>query len=189
MWVALHKRRALTSPDGANFRARSSFAAAANARAGAEQEDTMGYLDDAMKNAVPGGNIAKPLMIAAGLLLASRMFGGSKAPAPAAPAPTDDDEAGGLLGGLGGLIDKFKNAGHGQVVDSWVGKGPNQPVTPAQVQQSLGNQTISDLARQAGMSEDDLMAQLAQVMPDLVDRLTPQGRMPTAQEIRAGYRR
>ena len=150
----------------------------------------MGYLDDAFKDAVPGGNIAKPLMIAAGLLLASKMFGGSKAPAPAAPAPADDqDEAGGLLGGLGGLLDRFKNAGHGQVVDSWVGKGPNQPVTPTQVQQSLGNQTISDLARQAGMSEDDLMAQLAQVMPDLVDRLTPQGRMPTAQEIRAGYHR
>jgi len=158
------------------------------ARATADQEDFMGYLDDAFKNAVPGGNISKPLMIAAGLLLASKMFGGSKA--PASPVPADDhDEAGGLLGGLGGLIDKFKNAGHGQVVDSWVGSGPNQPVTPTQVQQSLGNQTISDLARQAGMSEDDLMAQLAQVMPDLVDRLTPQGRLPTAQEIRAGYGR
>ena len=90
---------------------------------------------------------------------------------------------------FGGLLDKFKNAGHGQVVDSWVGKGPNQPVSPAQIQQSLGGTTIADLARQAGMSEDDLMAQLAQVMPDLVDKLTPQGRMPTAQEIRAGYRR
>ena len=151
----------------------------------------MGYLDDALasaKNAVPGGDISKPLMIAAGLLLASKMFGHK--PAPAAPAPSDaQDEAGGLLGGLGGLLDKFKNAGHGQVVDSWVGKGPNQPVTPTQVQQSLGSTTISDLARQAGMSEDDLMAQLAQVMPDLVDKLTPQGRMPTAQEIRAGYGR
>lgn len=151
----------------------------------------MGYLDDALasaKNAVPGGDISKPLMIAAGLLLASKMFGHKSA--PAAPAPTDSqDEAGGLLGGLGGLLDKFKNAGHGQMVDSWVGKGPNQPVTPTQVQQSLGGQTISDLARQAGMSEDDLMAQLAQVMPDLVDKLTPQGRMPTAQEIRAGYGR
>ncbi len=150
----------------------------------------MGYLDDAFKDAVPGGNITKPLMIAAGLLLASKMFGGSKQPAPATHAPADDhDEAGGLLGGLGGLIDKFRGAGYGQTVDSWVGKGPNQPVTPTQVQHSLGGATISDLARQAGMSEDDLMAQLAQVMPDLVDKLTPQGRLPTPQEIRGGYRR
>lgn len=150
----------------------------------------MGYLDDAFKDAVPGGSIAKPLMIAAGLLLASKMFGGSKsAPTPApVPAPAQD-EAGGLLGGLGGLIDSFRNAGHGDVVDSWVGSGPNKSVTPGQVQQSLGQQTITDIARQAGISPDDLLAQLAQAMPGLVDKLTPQGRLPTAQEINAGYRR
>jgi uncharacterized protein YidB (DUF937 family) len=155
---------------------------------GAEDlEDDMGYLDDAFQKAVPGGNIAKPLMIAAGLLLATKMFGGSKA-APAPAQPVDHDEAGGLIGGLGGLIDKFRNAGHAETVDSWVGGGQNKPLAPAQLQNALGSQTISDLARQAGISEDDLMAQLAQVLPDLVDKLTPNGRIPTAQEIRGGYR-
>lgn len=151
----------------------------------------MGYFDDAAKEAVPGGNIAKPLIIAAGLLLAAKMFGGSKSePAPApAPSPADDhDEAGGLLGGLGGLLDKFRNAGQGDVADSWVGKGQNQPIEPGQLQNTLGPQTISDIAAKAGMSEQELLAQLSKVLPDLVDRLTPNGRIPTAQEIRGGYR-
>jgi uncharacterized protein YidB (DUF937 family) len=147
----------------------------------------MGYLDDAFAKAVPGGNIAKPLMIAAGLLLATKMFGGSK-PAAQAPAPAEEDEAGGLLGGLGGLLDKFKSAGHGDVADSWVGSGQNQPLQPAQLENAVGKTTITDLARQAGVSEQELLSQLSMVLPDLVDKLTPNGRMPTPQEIRGGYR-
>lgn len=149
----------------------------------------MGYLDDALKTAVPGGNLTKPLMIAAGLLLASKMFGGSKPAAPAAPAPAEQDSDGGLLGGLGGLIDKFRNSGQGDTIDSWVGTGQNKPIQPGQLQNTLGNQTISDLARQSGLSEQDLLAQLSTVLPDLVDKLTPQGRMPTEQEVRRGYYR
>lgn len=151
----------------------------------------MGYLDDALKTAVPGGNLTKPLMIAAGLLLASKMFGGSKPAAPAAPAPApaEDDADGGLIGGLGGLIDKFRNAGQGDTIDSWVGSGQNKPIQPGQLQQTLGNQTISDLARQAGLNEQDLLAQLSTVLPNLVDKLTPQGRVPTEQEVRRGYYR
>lgn len=151
----------------------------------------MGYLDDALKTAVPGGNLTKPLMIAAGLLLASKMFGGSKPAAPAAPAPApaEDDADGGLIGGLGGLIDKFRNAGQGDTIDSWVGSGQNKPIQPGQLQQTLGKQTISDLARQAGLNEQDLLAQLSTVLPNLVDKLTPQGRVPTEQEVRRGYYR
>lgn len=149
----------------------------------------MGLFDDALGKAVPGGSIAKPLMIAAAALLAARMFGGKDA-APQAPqqAPAPADVDGGLIGGLGGLIDRFRNSGHGDVIDSWVGTGQNKPIQPPALEQALGRTTISDLARRSGMSEQDLLAQLAQVLPGLVDNLTPQGRMPTEQEIR-GYRR
>lgn len=151
----------------------------------------MGFFDDAVRNSVPGGSLAKPLLIAAAALLASKMLSKDKpaaAPAPAPGSAQDDDVDGGLLGGLGGLIDKFRNAGQGEVIDSWVGKGPNKQIEPGQLQASLGQSTISDLARKAGMSEQDLLAQLSQVLPGLVDGLTPHGRMPTPAEIRAGYR-
>src|SRR3954447_25394174 len=97
----------------------------------------MGLFD----NAVPGGNITKPLMIALGALLVGKMLSGRSAeqtsaeetgePAqPQTPAPTGTTASGdgGLLGGLGGLLDKLKTAGQGNVADSWVGTGQNQPI-------------------------------------------------------------
>lgn len=151
----------------------------------------MGFFDDAANNAVPGGGLAKPLLIAAAALLASRMFSKSDAPktqpAPQPAEPADVD--GGLIGGLGGLIDKFRQSGQGDVIDSWVGTGRNKPIQPPQLEQTLGRSTIGDLARRAGMSEQELLTQLSAVLPDLVDKLTPQGRVPTEQEVRAGYRR
>ena len=153
----------------------------------------MGFFDDAANNAVPGGGLAKPLMIAAAALLAAKMFSKSDAPksqpapAPQPAEPVDVD--GGLIGGLGGLIDRFRQSGQGDVIDSWVGTGKNKPIQPPQLEQTLGRSTIGDLARRAGLSEQELLAQLSAVLPDLVDRLTPQGRLPTEQEIRAGYRR
>lgn len=151
----------------------------------------MGFFDDAASNAVPGGGLAKPLMIAAAALLAAKMFSKSEPAKPQhAPAPADDhDVDGGLLGGLGGLIDKFRQGGQGDVIDSWVGSGKNKPIQPPQLEQTLGRTTISDLARRSGLSEQELLAQLSSVLPDLVDKLTPQGRLPTEQEIRGGYRR
>ena len=91
----------------------------------------------------------------------------------------------GLFGGLNDLVSKFQNAGHGDVVNSWVGAGPNQPIQPSQVGSALGQQTISDLARQAGVSEQELLNQLAQSLPGLVDRLSPNGRLPTQAELAA----
>lgn len=95
----------------------------------------MGFFD----NAVPGGNITKPLMIALGALLVGKMLSGRSAeqadePAaqPQTPAPTGTTASGdgGLLGGLGGLLDKLKDAGHGNVADSWVGTGRTSRSTP-----------------------------------------------------------
>jgi len=146
----------------------------------------MGLFDDALKGAVPGGNVAAPLAIAAGaLLLGKYLSSRSSAPAqPAQPAPAAP-QGGGLFGGLNDLVQKFQNAGHGDVVNSWVGSGPNQPVSPAQVGSALGQQTISDLARQAGVSEEELLNHLAQALPGLVNGLTPNGRLPTQAELAA----
>lgn len=146
----------------------------------------MGMFDDAFSSAVPGGNMAKPLMIAAGALLLGKMFGsfGGAAPAASASAPqgaANPDQ--GLIGGLGGLLDRLKQAGQGNVANSWVSTGPNVPIQPAQLNSALGQQTVSDLARQAGVSEQELLSHLAQVLPNLVDKLTPAGRLPTQSEV------
>jgi len=100
----------------------------------------MGLLDDVLGSAVPGGNLAKPLMIAATALLAARatgagglgnLFGGSAPASPASPAtPVPNQAQGGLLGGLGGLLQSFQQGGHGDIINSWIGPGQNQPITP-----------------------------------------------------------
>jgi uncharacterized protein YidB (DUF937 family) len=144
----------------------------------------MGLFDDALKGAVPGGNLTAPIAVAAGaLLLGKYMSGGSSQPAGGAgPAPATA-QTGGLLGGLNDLVQKFQAAGHGDAVNSWLGSGPNQPIQPAQIGTALGQKTIGDLARQAGISEQDLLNQLAQTLPGLVDRLSPNGRLPTQAEL------
>ena len=149
----------------------------------------MGLFDNALQGAVPGGNLAAPIAVAAGaLLLGKYLSGGSSASAPAGGAPSAAPTApsGGLLSGLNDLVQKFQDAGHGDVVKSWVGSGPNQPVQPSQVGAALGQQTISDLAKKAGLNEQDLLNQLAQTLPGLIDRLSPNGRLPTAAELAQG---
>ena len=90
----------------------------------------MASLDDMMRSALPGGNIGKPLMIALlGLLASGALFRSSpSAPnehAPKPPAAPANEGAGGLLGGLGGLLERFQQSGHGNVINSWVGSGQN----------------------------------------------------------------
>jgi uncharacterized protein YidB (DUF937 family) len=156
-------------------------------------EAKMGLFDNALQSAIPGGDLAAPIAIAAGALLLGKLFSGSSAapaapaaPAPAAPAPQQfAPPGGGLFGGLNDLVQKFQTAGHGDVVNSWVGPGANAPIQPAQVGSALGQQTISDLARQSGLSEQQLLAQLAQALPGLVDKLSPNGRLPTQAELAA----
>ncbi len=154
----------------------------------------MGLFDDA----VPGGSIAKPLMIALGTLLIGKMVsgGGSSASTPAVgrqqgampPPPqgaglTSGLAGGGLMGGLGGLLDRLSNAGHGNTAASWIGTGPNVPIQPAQLGSALGQTTVSELAQHAGMSEQELLSQLSRVLPGVVDKLTPNGQVPTQTEI------
>ena len=84
----------------------------------------------------------------------------------------------GGLGGLGGLVSKLQQGGLADVVGSWVGTGQNLPVQPDQLGNALGQDTISSMAGQLGMNSNDLLGQLAQMLPQVVDKLTPQGRVP-----------
>ncbi len=78
-------------------------------------------------------------------------------------------------GGMQGLVSQFEQNGLGSVVQSWVGTGANQPIEPAHVEQALGSTTLQDLAAKAGMSVEELKAQLAKILPEAVDKMTPGG--------------
>ena len=133
----------------------------------------MASLEDTIHSAVPGGSVGKPLMLALLALLASgALFRGGSAGA-----------TGGLLGGLGGLLDKLQKGGLGNVTNSWFGSGQNQPVSPGQLGPALGSDLIKALAQRSGLSEEELTKQLSQVLPGVVDKLTPAGRLPTLAEL------
>lgn len=141
--------------------------------------------------ALPGGNVAKPLIVALLALLASRYFGGKKqetAPETpklpdAAPQSVPDPSPGNVLDGLGGLIKQFQQKGLGDVVDSWVSTGKNKNVGPDQISVALGGDVVDDLSRRTGLTRDQVVAELARMLPNVVDNLTPDGRLPTRQEV------
>lgn len=81
-------------------------------------------------------------------------------------------------GGLGGLVAKFQQGGLGDVMSSWISTGQNLPISPDQLRGALGDDTLGQLARQIGGSQDDLLGQLTQLLPQVVDKLTPQGQVP-----------
>jgi uncharacterized protein YidB (DUF937 family) len=146
----------------------------------------MSGFEDMVRSAAPGGNIAKPLMLALGALLASgALFRGSGAgqTTSAGAQPTSDEGAGGVLGGLGGMLKKLQQEGLGSAADSWVGSGQNQPVSPGQLGSAFGPSIIKMLAQKSGLSEEELTKQLSQVLPGIVDKLTPNGRLPTMAEL------
>lgn len=88
--------------------------------------------------------------------------------------------AGGLLsGGLGELVESFKQSGHSETAESWVGTGPNKPVTPSQLEQAIGPEVLETLSKQTGLSREELLTRLSRELPDAVDKYTPQGRLPT----------
>jgi uncharacterized protein YidB (DUF937 family) len=82
------------------------------------------------------------------------------------------------LGGLGGLAEKFNQAGLGDIVASWIGKGENLPISGDQISSVLGSGALGNIARQMGIDPEQASGQLAQLLPGLVDQLTPQGALP-----------
>jgi len=144
-------------------------------------------------SAVPGGNVAKPLVIALLALLASRYFGGKSADQSASPSPAPvpknpqanpaDASPGDILDGLGGLVKQFQQKGLGNVIDSWVNRGQNQDISSGQVSNALGPDIVDQLARRTGLSREEVLTQLAKVLPGVVDQMTPDGRLPTPREL------
>ncbi len=84
----------------------------------------------------------------------------------------------GQHGGLGGLMEKFNQAGMGDVVSSWVGKGENMPISADQLSQVLGSGAMGDIAAKLGMNQGEAGGALAQMLPGLIDKLTPDGQAP-----------
>lgn len=81
-------------------------------------------------------------------------------------------------GGLAGLVKAFQAKGLGDIVNSWVGTGSNLPISAAQIQQVLGGAKLDQLAEKAGLSKEAAGAKLAEILPNAVDALTPEGRLP-----------
>jgi uncharacterized protein YidB (DUF937 family) len=81
-------------------------------------------------------------------------------------------------GGLPGIISKFQSGGLANHVGSWVGTGANMPITGSQLQEVLGSGTIGQIAQQLGLSHGDASSGLAQVLPQIIDKLTPNGQLP-----------
>lgn len=147
-----------------------------------------------------GGGMSPITMALLGLLAYKAVKGFSNnAPRPAGPdgmAPTggglgDLLKGGGLPGGLGGLlsgglgdlIKQFQGAGKADVADSWVSTGQNKMIAPTDLGQVLTQQQIDFLTTRTGLSKEELLAGLSQQLPAVVDKLTPEGRLPTAEEV------
>jgi uncharacterized protein YidB (DUF937 family) len=85
-------------------------------------------------------------------------------------------------GGLGGLLDQFRQNGYGDHVNSWVGTGQNRQIAPDELSQALGPNTLDELEQQTGLPRQQLLSELSQELPDAIDQFTPDGRLPTEQE-------
>jgi uncharacterized protein YidB (DUF937 family) len=118
---------------------------------------------------------------------------------PDGPGPSNQSGQGGVLGSLGGLlggasagsvlsgglgelIERFKQKGQGQAADSWVSTGPNQPLGPDQLEQAIGPDVLNTLAQHTGLSREELLSRLTRDLPAAVDKFTPAGRLPTEDE-------
>jgi uncharacterized protein YidB (DUF937 family) len=84
----------------------------------------------------------------------------------------------GTGGGLGGLLSSFEQAGLAHIAQSWIGNGPNQPVSPQQLQTVFGDDQVQTMAHHAGMAPHDFLSQLSQHLPRVVDGVTPNGQLP-----------
>jgi uncharacterized protein YidB (DUF937 family) len=125
-----------------------------------------------------------------------RSPGGAGAPSNVPPAPNSGGGLGGMLGGLlgsgaaggilsgglGDLLKQFQQNGQGDKAQSWIADGPNKPAQPSDIEQALGPEKIAWLMQQTGMSREDLLSGLSRELPKVVDKLTPDGRIPTDQE-------
>jgi len=149
-----------------------------------------------------GGGGMSPLTMAILALLAwkgIKHFSGNQtgsAPQPAPGGGLSDMLKGGLggllaggaagsilSGGLGDLLKQFQQKGLGDKADSWVSNGPNKQSAPGDLANALGADQIESLSAQSGLSRDELLQGLSQYLPDVVNHLTPDGRLPDENEL------
>ncbi|HEY3794745.1 MAG TPA: YidB family protein [Bradyrhizobium sp.] len=161
-------------------------------------------------SAQSGGGMSPMTMAILGLLawkavkhLTAGQPGATPAPAPgpgANPAPGGGGLGGLLQGGLGGLlaggaagsvisgglgdlVKQLQQNGHGDTANSWVSPGPNKSISPGDLANALGADQINSLMSQSGLSRDQLLSGLSQHLPDVVNHLTPDGRLPSENEL------
>jgi len=115
--------------------------------------------------ASPGGGISDILKTGLGTVLAGGAAGSI------------------LSGGLGDLLKQFQQSGQGDVAKTWVGNGPNKAISSDDLAKALGGDQINTLMAHTGLSRQDLLAGLSQYLPEAVNQLTPDGRLPTEQEL------
>jgi putative toxin-antitoxin system antitoxin component (TIGR02293 family) len=125
-----------------------------------------------------GGNLATPIAVAVGAMVLGKMFG-AEAEGVGASEPAQPVSAGSILAGLTDLIGKLSEGGVAPQVNSWVGHGPNEPVPPEQLGSALGQNVLEELSQRTGMSQQELLNQLSTVLPQIINHMTPDGRMPT----------
>jgi uncharacterized protein YidB (DUF937 family) len=126
--------------------------------------------------------------------ISEMLRGGTPASSPQPGAGTRPAPLGGLLGnlsgmsggavgsllsgGLGELLEKFKQNGHGDTAQSWVSNGPNKEISPPELKQAIGPDVLAALEQQTGLSQTELLARLSRELPSAVDKYTPDGKLP-----------
>ncbi len=146
----------------------------------------MGLLDSVIGGLLGGGSGASSPMgnILSGLLGGGQSGGaGGMGGMAGTGGGMGGSGMGGMAGGLGGLISQFENAGLGQIAQSWVGNGPNQQVSPQQLNNVFGQDQVQGMAAQAGMEPGDFLSQLSQHLPNAVNHMTPNGQMPGNESV------
>lgn len=149
----------------------------------------MGILDQVIRSALASasgpqsGQGRSPIVMALMALLASGALGGRRSQQSPEGVDVGRRPQGEDLGGLGGLLDRFRQGGFEDIIKSWISTGENKPIAPNQMQSALGHETVDRLSRETGMPRDDLLAQLAQLLPGVIDKLTPNGQLPREQDL------
>jgi uncharacterized protein YidB (DUF937 family) len=126
----------------------------------------MGLLDSMLGSMLGGqsGAQAAPLGDALTQVLGGLLTGGGS--------------SGAAGGGLGGLVEQFQRAGLGEIIGSWISTGRNLPVSAEQIGQVLGSDTVAQIAQRLGVDPEQAAGQLSHILPEVIDRLTPNGQLP-----------
>jgi uncharacterized protein YidB (DUF937 family) len=138
-------------------------------------EDVIGAALGTSSTGTPSSSSQSPIAMVLMALLASRTNS----------APGAQQSA---QGGLAGMIDLLRRNGLGEAVNSWIGTGQNQAISPDQLRQALGHNTVNELSQQSGLAHEDLLAQLSRMLPGVIDKLTPNGQLPNQGELLPGPR-